>query len=65
MVKRIKAHINSYCTFCKKKDGVEKIKASWKNYSASERACEQHKHLIEEERKEHPSEADYQTWMRL
>jgi hypothetical protein len=64
MPKRIKLHINSYCTFCKK-EGVEKIKALWKNYSASERACEQHKDLIKEEYKEDPSEADYQTWMRL
>jgi hypothetical protein len=64
MSKRIKPHVNSYCTFCKK-DGAEKVKAIWANHSNSKRACEEHKSLIKEPYEGDPSEADYQTWMRL
>lgn len=65
-MKKIKAHINSYCTFCKA-EGIEKVRAEWQRsgYDNSERACEKHKGEIKPEKDEEPSEADYQTWMRL
>lgn len=70
-MKRIAAHVNTYCTFCRAA-GVEKVKASWRiSYDFDNRACDAHKSelaAIEQDRKAldgHYSEADYQTWMRL
>lgn len=66
-MKRLNPKINAYCTYCKA-EGKEKIKALWvtSNWDKSNRACEDHKHLLPKlELDNHLSEADYQTWMRL
>jgi hypothetical protein len=70
-MKRIAAHVNTYCTFCRSA-GTEKVKAIWRiSYDHANRACEAHKadlQAIEDEQRHangHYSEADYQTWMRL
>jgi hypothetical protein len=70
-MKRIAAHVNTYCTFCRAA-GVEKVRALWRiSYDHDNRACDAHKpdlQAIELDRKRldgNYSEADYQTWMRL
>lgn len=66
-MKRLSPKINTYCTYCKA-EGKEKVKAFWvtSNYDKRNRACDEHKHLLpEEKRDDHYTEADYQTWMRL
>jgi hypothetical protein len=64
-MKRIKAHVNSYCQFCKA-DGKDKVRATWRDDYNHQRACDAHKGQIKECQDDgHRSEADYQTWMRL
>lgn len=70
-MKKIAAHINTYCTFCKAA-GVLKVPAVWRiSYDLHNRACDLHRPELEKiearqrEQDKHLSEADHQTWMRL
>lgn len=71
MPKKIKPHINTYCTYCKEL-GVIQVKALWRvSYDDSKRACDEHKqNLVEYEEKRRKldgdySEGDYQSWLRV
>lgn len=70
-MKKIAAHINTYCTFCRAA-GIEKVKAVWRiSYDLHKRACDAHRsdlEKIEQKQREqdgHYTEADHQTWMKL
>lgn len=70
-MKKIKPHINTYCSFCKAA-GLEKVRAVWRlSYDRVNRACDIHRPDLEafETRLRaldgDPSEADQQTWMKL
>ena len=66
-VKKIKPHVNSYCTFCKKSVQM-KTRAVWRISYRDTVACESHKGelvLLDRQDDENYSEADYQTWLRL
>lgn len=70
-MKKVKPHVNTYCTFCKAA-GVEKVRAVWRtSYDLTNRACDAHRPDLEaiearrRELNEHHSEADHQTWMKL
>ena len=57
---------NIYCSFCR----PEKVDAVWRRQGlfCSHKdgyACNLHKELIYDDRDDHLTEADYQTWMRV
>lgn len=63
-MKKIKAHVNRHCTYCKEVGA--RVKAIWRVSWRNEVACEEHKGKLPVNKfQDHYSEADYQTWMRL